>query len=93
MKSWRSAKFRKLLSDLPKDVQKQANAAYRLFQADPFHSSLQFKRISKRKQVYSVRVGKGYRALGVRGENDEIVWYWIGSRGDYNKLLKMANMS
>ena len=36
--------------------------------------------------IYSVRIGLGYRALGVR-EADEIVWFWIGSHADYDQLL------
>jgi hypothetical protein len=28
----------------------------------------------------------GYRALGVR-RDDTIVWFWIGSHADYDKLL------
>jgi hypothetical protein len=27
-----------------------------------------------------------YRALGVR-EGDEIIWFWIGSHADYDRLL------
>jgi hypothetical protein len=36
--------------------------------------------------VYSVRVGIGYRAVGVL-EDDVIVWFWIGSHAEYNGLL------
>jgi len=32
-------------------------------------------------------IGRGYRALGVRN-NDCIVWLWIGSHEEYDKLLK-----
>jgi hypothetical protein len=27
-----------------------------------------------------------YRALGVK-EGDEIIWFWIGSHADYDRLL------
>jgi hypothetical protein len=37
--------------------------------------------------VYSVRVGLGWRALGVR-EGDVMVWFWIGSHADYDRLLE-----
>ncbi len=48
MKSRRTRRFRELLRTLPKDVRRQAYAAYRLFKRDPYHSSLQFKRVSRR---------------------------------------------
>ena len=88
MKSKRSKKFRDLLKNLPEDARRQAYVAYRLFRHDPYHSSLQFKRISQRKALYSVRIGISYRALGLREEDDVIVWFWIGSHADYDKLTK-----
>jgi hypothetical protein len=33
-----------------------------------------------------VRVGVGYRAIGVR-EAEDILWFWIGTHGEYNELL------
>ena len=87
MKSYRSRRFRELFRLLPKEVQQQAYAAYRQFQRDPFHHSLQFKRVSHREPLYSVRVGLGYRALGLRDEEDDVVWIWIGPHAEYDKLL------
>lgn len=66
----------------------QVYTAYSLFKHDPYHTSLQFKQVSQRKPLYSVRIGGGYRALGMREEDDLIVWVWIGSHADYDKLLK-----
>jgi hypothetical protein len=34
-----------------------------------------------------VRVGLGYRALGVR-ESDTMVWFWIGSHAEYDRLVR-----
>jgi hypothetical protein len=45
------------------------------------------KKINEKKQVWSVRAGLGWRALGVR-VGDVMFWYWIGSHGDYDGLLK-----
>jgi hypothetical protein len=53
---------------------------------DPSHPSLQFKRVHAREPIYSVRVGLGWRAVGVRNE-DTVVWFWIGSHAEYDKLL------
>ena len=87
MKSSVTKEFRKLLDALPTEVQEQADRAYALWRSDPYHPSLQFKRVSRRQPIYSVRVGIGSRALGFR-ENDHIFWYWIGSHAEYDELLK-----
>jgi hypothetical protein len=73
MKSKRTKRFRELLKALPDAAKRQAYAAYRLFKGDPFHTSLQFKRLSQHKPLYSVRIGISYRALGMREEDDLIV--------------------
>jgi mRNA-degrading endonuclease RelE of RelBE toxin-antitoxin system len=86
MISHTTASFRKAFRQLPEQLQRQAREAYKRFQQDPFHSSLQFKQIHPTKPVYSVRVGRDYRAVGVRNR-DEIIWYWIGSHSDYDKLI------
>jgi hypothetical protein len=36
--------------------------------------------------IYSVRIGLGYRALGVV-HKDRVVWYWIGSHAEYDRLV------
>jgi hypothetical protein len=37
--------------------------------------------------MHSARVGIGYRAVGVLGD-DAITWFWIGSHADYDRLLE-----
>lgn len=64
MKSSITKTFRKQLSNLPASVQEQAEKAYALWQADPYHPSLQFKRVSQRQPIYSARVSLNYRGLG-----------------------------
>jgi hypothetical protein len=44
------------------------------------------KQVHATRPIFSVRVGLGYRALGVR-EGDEMIWFWIGSHADYDQLL------
>ena len=87
MKSRITKNFRRLFEQLPPDVQQHANRAYNLWRKDPHHPSLQFKRVSKRQAIYSVRVGIGYRAMGLR-EADQIYWFWIGTHADYDQLLR-----
>jgi hypothetical protein len=79
--------FRELFAALPARVQHQAREAYRLFRNDPYHPGLHFKQVHPVPPTYSARVGISYRAVGVR-EGDLIVWYWIGSHADYDKLLE-----
>lgn len=74
MRSRRNKTFKDLLASLPMDVKRQAYAAYRQFKQDPYHPSLQFKRVSQRKALYSVRIGISHGALGIREADDVIVW-------------------
>lgn len=83
MKSHLHPKFRKHYAKLPKDVKAQARRAYRLFKQDPYHNSLQFKRIDPVDPVFSVRIGLDYRAWGVK-QGDVIIWYWIGPHAEYD---------
>jgi mRNA-degrading endonuclease RelE of RelBE toxin-antitoxin system len=87
MKSSATTTFRKRLSELPQSVQEQAAKAYALWQEDPYHPSLQFKRVSQKQPIYSARVSLNYRVLGLL-ESDRIYWYWIGTHDDYDELLK-----
>jgi hypothetical protein len=79
-------RFRDALNALPDAVQRQARDAYLIFIDDPFHPSLRFKQVHPTRPIYSVRVNLDYRALGVR-DDDEIVWFWIGSHADYDRLV------
>ena len=80
-------RFPKCFSELPPDIQERAREAYARFQNDPQHPGLRFKLVHTEADVYSVRVSRDFRALGAR-EEDLIVWFWIGSHSDYEKLLK-----
>ncbi len=86
MQSRTTRQFRRLFSDLPFDTQKDAQRAYRLFQDNPAHPSLQFKKLEGEENIYSARIGLGYRALAVM-KKDRIVWYWIGSHSEYDRLI------
>jgi hypothetical protein len=78
--------FREAFASLPHDVRRQAQRAYRLFRTDPRHPSLRFKKVHKETSIYSVRIGLGYRALGVM-EGSTVVWFWIGSHDECDRLL------
>jgi hypothetical protein len=87
VKSGTTERFRKALAALPDEVQEQARSAYRQFMRDPHHPGLRFKPVHPSQPVYSARVGRGYRALGVL-DGDTVIWYWIGSHAEYDRMLK-----
>ena len=84
-----SARFRECLAKLPATIRRQARRSYLRFREDPFHPSLQFKRLGTARPVWSVRISIDYRALGAR-DGDVIVWFWIGSHADYDKLISRS---
>ncbi len=81
-----TAEFWDCYQRLPQAVRLLADANYELLRANPRHPSLHFKRVG---QLWSVRVGIGYRALAVAGD-DGLVWFWIGSHADYDRLVRGA---
>jgi hypothetical protein len=85
MQSRTTRQFWRLFSDLPLDAQQDARRAHRLFQGNPAHPSLQFKKLEGEESIYSARIGLRYRALAVM-KKDRVVWYWIGSHSDYDRL-------
>ena len=79
--------FWKGYSKLPQHIKDIARKQYKLFSYDPYHASLHFKRVHSTKPIYSARINRAYRAVGILNENT-IIWFWIGSHDDYDKLLK-----
>ena len=86
MQSRTTRKFWRLFADLPFEAQRDAKRAYRLFQNNPAHPGLQFKKLEGEENIYSVRIGLEYRAPAVM-KKDRIVWYWIGSHSQYDRLV------
>lgn len=87
MKSFTTPQFWKLYNALPPDIQKRADKAYQLWQVNPSARSLYFKRVHAQLPIYSVRISRGYRALGVQKQSG-VTWFWIGSHDAYERLLK-----
>ncbi len=75
-----------MFADLPPEVQQEAKRAYRLFRANPAHPGLRFKKLEGEDDIFSVRIGLAYRALAVMKGN-RVVWFWIGSHADYDRLM------
>ena len=83
MRHFASPEFWRMHRRLPADVRDLADKNFQLLKADPRHPSLRFKKIDR---LWSVRVGAHYRALGL-DRPEGVVWLWIGSHADYDKLL------
>jgi hypothetical protein len=78
-----SASFWTAYNALPKEVRDVADKNYELLKSNPRHPSLQLKKIE---ELWSVRVGQHYRAVGIDVEGG-IQWIWIGSHADYDKFI------
>lgn len=86
MKHLTLPRFWALYYRLPPNIQKLADKNYQLLKADPTHPSLHFKKVGKKKQLWSVRVGINYRALGIE-KPQGVVWFWIGNHAEYDELV------
>ena len=71
---------------LPTEVREQARRAYQIWRDNPSHPGLRFKPVKGHEGLYSVRVGRSWRALG-RLKEDTVTWFWIGSHAEYDALL------
>ena len=63
-----------------------ARKAFSLWAGNPFHPSLRFKCVNREEDLWSVRISRGYRALGIL-EKETVTWIWVGSHDDYERLL------
>ncbi len=63
----------------------QAQEAYRLFQENPGHPSLNFKKLHGAGPAWSARFGDGYRVVGER-KGDTVIWFWVGTHQAFDKF-------
>jgi hypothetical protein len=76
--------FWKYYHDLPWKIQELADKNFKLLKKNPHHPSLHLKKVGR---FGSVRVGHKYRSFGV-DSTDGIIWFWIGTHEEYNKLIQ-----
>ncbi len=89
MNSHITAEFRELFNKLPERVKKTSKRNFKIWKENPDHPGIQFKKIDPNQPIFSVRVGIGWRAVGViEKESNTIIWFWIGSHADYEKLIR-----
>ena len=87
MKHRTRGRFDKLFNALPKNIQQTARKNFGLLKQNPYHPSLDFKKLGGMPGHFSIRAGLGYRAYAEK-ENDVMYWYWIGGRGAAGKIVK-----
>jgi hypothetical protein len=85
MQSLTTRNFWRLFHDLPPKRSARPSALI-VFQENPAHPGLHFKKLEGEDNIYSVRIGLGYRALALR-KADHVVWFWIGSHSEYDRLV------
>lgn len=76
-----------MFANLPEEVQEQTRAAYGQFKKDPNYPSLRFKKVHPQLPIYSARISRNYRAIG-QLNGDTVIWFWVGSHADYDRLLE-----
>ncbi len=67
-------------------LKEAARRSYKLFEANPDHPSLRFKKLAGHDRVWSFRINDSYRALAERN-GDTVIWFWIGSHNEFDKLF------
>ncbi len=79
--------FWKAFGGLLAGIQQRARSACQTFLANPTHPGLQFKCVGTTLPLWSARVSRDYRAVGQR-RGGVIVWFWIGTHAEYDRLLR-----
>lgn len=87
MRSLVTKSFWRDYDNLPAHVQRRAKRSYARFTTNPFDAGLGFKRLNTKEPWWSVRLPDGYRAVGQRVDDQTIVWFFIGSHAQYDRLL------
>lgn len=86
MKSATLPSFWDAYQTLDQKTRRSARKAYQLWQENPFHPSLQFKCINSAEAIWSVRVTRAYRAVGIL-EGNTVTWFWVGSHDNYERFF------
>jgi hypothetical protein len=87
VKSVASDTFWRLYHALPDELRREAKSAFRLFLDSPAHPGLSLERLRCGADLWSVRITRGYRAVG-RKHGDTMIWFWIGSHSEFDKKFR-----
>jgi len=86
MKSATLPSFWEEYHNLPHDIRQQARKAYQLWRENPWHRSLYFKCVNKQENIWSIRISRSHRALGIL-DGDVVNWFWIGGHDNYESFF------
>jgi len=86
MKSATLPSFWSAYERLDENTKRGARKAYRLFDENPYHPSLRFECINREENLWSVRITRGYRAVGIF-EGDTVTWFWVGRHDAYEHFF------
>lgn len=86
MKSATLPSFWDAYEKLEKSIKERAKKAFLLWAENPFHPSLRFKCVNSQEDTWSVRITRGFRAVG-KLKGDTVTWFWIGSHDEYEKFI------
>ncbi|MEG3937389.1 hypothetical protein QT995_04365 [Microcoleus sp. S36b_A3] len=86
MKSATLPSFWENYNSLDIRVKEQARKAYSFWLENPFHRYLYFKSINQEDNIWSVRITRSYRAVGIL-QGDTVTWFWIGKHDDYERFF------
>jgi hypothetical protein len=79
-----NARFWQAYEQLSEPVRTLADKNFALLKQNPRHPSLRLKQVGR---FWSVRVGARHCALGIAIDAG-ILWFWIGSHADYDRLIE-----
>ena len=85
MKSLTLPNFWESYRCLDESMRRKTRKTYLMWSQNPFHLSLHFKCINHAEDLWSVRITRGFRALGIM-EGDTVTWFWIGNHDDYERF-------
>ena len=85
MTSRGTAAFWELYHNLPLQTRQAAREAFKKFLENPAHPSLRLERLRSDDRAWSVRITRNYRAVARRFQNDDWLWFWIGSHEEFDR--------
>ena len=86
MNSQTVEQFWQLYYALPGEIREAARDADQRFAADSTHPGLSFLRLKATSNLWSVRITRDYRAVGLL-QSDTITWFWIGNHREFDKTF------
>ena len=86
MNSQTVPRFWQLYRKLPQKIRQAARVAYRQFLVNPTHPSLHFHRLAVDARLWSVRITRDYRAVGLV-QGTTITWFWIGDHKRFDQTF------